>query len=87
MTDRLGIDIGGVSFEAKFESAKAPLTCAAFKSELAITRRIVHVRWSGEVVWIPIADMDFQVWFEAATSYPTSGQVLLYPDGKAKLRF
>ena len=46
--------------------------------------KIVHVRWSGEGVWIPLGDMDFAVGYEDATAYPAPGQVLLYPKGKSE---
>ena len=45
---------------------------------------IVHVRWSGEGVWIPLGDRDFEVDKENATSYPAPGQILLYPKGKSE---
>jgi len=44
----------------------------------------VHVRWSGEGVWIPLGDLDFNVGYEDATSYPAPGQILLYPKGKSE---
>ncbi len=45
---------------------------------------MVHVRWSGEGIWIPLGDMDFDVGYEDATSYPAPGQILLYPKGKSE---
>ena len=35
-------------------------------------------------MWIPLGDMDFDVGYEEATSYPASGQILLYPKGKSE---
>jgi len=43
--------------------------------------QVVHVRWSGEAVWIPLGDRDFGVTYENHTSYPAPGQFLLYPGG------
>ena len=43
--------------------------------------QIVHVRWSGEGVWIPLGDLDFGVGYENHTSYPAPGQIILYPGG------
>lgn len=43
--------------------------------------QIVHVRWSGEAVWIPLGDRDFGVDYENHTSYPAPGQIILYPGG------
>ena len=75
------INIAGNSFEAVFETDKSPATCAAFQTAMPFESRIVHVRWSGEAVWIPLGDMDFKVGYEDATAYPSPGQVLLYPKG------
>ena len=35
-------------------------------------------------MWIPLGDEDFSVEYEDTTSYPTPGQVLLYPKGKSE---
>lgn len=78
------IIIDGYSFSAVFEEAKSPQTCAAFRREMPFESQIVHVRWSGEGVWIPLGDKDFAVGYEDATSYPAPGQILLYPKGKSE---
>ena len=77
----LRISAGPFVFEARFEEAKAPKTCAAFRRHLPFAGKAVHVRWSGEAVWIPLGDLDFGVGYENHTSYPASGQVILYPGG------
>jgi len=41
----------------------------------------IHVRWSGEGVWMPLGDLDFGVGYENHTSYPAPGHLLLYPGG------
>ena len=43
--------------------------------------KIIHVRWSGEAVWIPLGDREFGVGFEDATSHPAPGEIILYPGG------
>lgn len=43
--------------------------------------QLVHVRWSGEGVWVPLGDRDFGVGYENHTSYPAPGQMILYPGG------
>ena len=78
------ITIDGHRFEAQFEDDKSPDTCAAFRNAMPFTGEIVHVRWSGEGVWIPLGDMDFAVGYEDATCYPAPGQILLYPKGKSE---
>jgi hypothetical protein len=75
------ITIAGRVFDAVFETAKSPATCAAFQAVMPFASRIVHVRWSGEGVWIPLGDMDFDAGFEDATAYPAPGQILLNPKG------
>jgi hypothetical protein len=77
----LTITIADIAFSARLEIDEAPKTCAAFLSRLPFAGQIVHVRWSGEAVWIPLGDLDFGVSFENHTSYPAPGQVLLYPGG------
>ena len=78
------IEIDGVRFEAGLEDEKSPLTCVAFQQEMPFDSKIVHVRWSGEAVWIPLGKKNFNVPFEDATSYPSPGEILLYPGGKSE---
>ena len=77
----LRIIIGENEFRARFESEKSPDTCKAFRSALPFVSKIIHVRWSGEAVWIPLGDLQFGVGYEDATSYPAPGQILLFPGG------
>ena len=78
------IHIADRVFDAVFETGKSPATCSAFQQAMPFESKIVHVRWSGEGVWIPLGDMDFAVGYEDATSYPAPGQILLYPKGKSE---
>jgi hypothetical protein len=77
----LKITIADMTFDARLETDKAPRTCAAFISRLPFEGKIVHVRWSGEAVWIPLGDLDFGVSYENHTSFPSPGQIILYPGG------
>ncbi len=77
----LTITAGAYSFAARLETELAPATCAAFRKAMPFESKIVHVRWSGEGVWIPLGDLDFGVGPENATSYPAPGEVVLYPGG------
>lgn len=79
--DRLKIAAGPFTFGGRLETEAAPKTCAAFVRSLPFESQIVHVRWSGEGVWIPLGDLDFGVEYENHTSYPAPGQVILYPGG------
>ena len=75
------VNAGPYTFGGRLEETLAPKTCAAFKRHLPFVSRIVHVRWSGEGVWMPLGDFDFGVGFENNTCYPSPGQMLLYPGG------
>src|SRR5262252_2029206 len=69
------------TFGARFEEELAPKTCAAFKKAMPFLSKVIHVRWSGEGVWMPLGDRDFGVTYENHTSYPAPGQIILYPGG------
>jgi len=75
------ISAGDFAFVARFETAKAPRTCARFQGLLPYRQRLIHVRWSGEACWIPLGDLDLGLGPENATSYPAPGEILLYPGG------
>lgn len=79
--NRLRVTAGPYIFEGKLEEELAPKTCAAFSALLPYESRIVHVRWSGEGVWVPLADTDFGLGYENHTSHPAPGHFLLYPGG------
>jgi hypothetical protein len=77
----LKVTIAEEVFEARLELENAPQTCAAFIERLPFESQIVHVRWSGEGVWMPLGDYQFGVGYENHTSYPAPGQIILYPGG------
>ncbi|MDP2079891.1 MAG: DUF3830 family protein [Pseudotabrizicola sp.] len=77
----LTVTAAGFTFAARFETDAAPRTVAAFRERMPFEGKIVHVRWSGEGVWVPLGDMDFGVGYENHTSHPAPGHVLLYPGG------
>lgn len=78
---KLKITAGPFTFDARLETTGAPKTCAAFAARLPYEGQIVHVRWSGEGVWIPLGDEDFGLGYENHTSHPAPGQIILYPGG------
>jgi hypothetical protein len=77
----LSVTISDIVLQARLETEKAPKTCAAFLRHIPFIGKVVHVRWSGEAVWIPLGDLDFGVGYENHTSFPAPGQILLYPGG------
>lgn len=72
---------GGLLFTARLEEDTAPATVAAFRRLLPLESKIVHVRWSGEGGWVPMGDLDLGIGPENATSYPSPGELVLYPGG------
>lgn len=77
----LKITAGGFIFKARLEEDNAPKTCSAFLKLLPYKNKIIHVRWSGEAVWIPLGDFNLGVGYENHTSHPSKGEILLYPGG------
>jgi len=77
----LRVTAGPLVFAARFETTAAPRTCEVFQRLLPYESKVVHVRWSGEGVWIPLGDYDFGVDYENHTSFPAPGQMILYPGG------
>lgn len=77
----LKITAGGFIFKAKLEEENAPKTCSAFLKLLPFKNKIIHVRWSGEAVWIPLGDFNLGMGYENHTSHPSKGEILLYPGG------
>ena len=75
------LTIGSYVFSANLEDEKAPKTVSAIKHYLPLSSSVIHVRWSGERVWVPLGDRDFEVEYENHTSYPAPGQMILYPGG------
>ncbi|MDD3444922.1 MAG: DUF3830 family protein [Zavarzinia sp.] len=78
---KLRVIAGPYTFDARLEEELAPKTCAAFRRHMPFVSKVVHVRWSGEGVWMPLGDLDFGVGYENHTSYPAPGQIVLYPGG------
>jgi hypothetical protein len=76
----LRVIIDGEPFVGELQP-DAPRTVAAFVKLLPYTKKLIHVRWSGEACWIPMGDFELGVGFENHTSHPSAGDVLFYPGG------
>ena len=74
------ITAGGERFLA-VPHADAPRTVAAFSDLLPYRQKLIHVRWSGEAVWIPLGGFELGVGFENHTCHPSVGDILFYPGG------
>ena len=51
------ITAGPFTFTGRLETARAPLTCAAFLKLLPFKENLLHVRWSGESTWVPLGNL------------------------------
>lgn len=80
----LRIRVAGLDFEAQLEELSAPFTCSAVRTLLPLTRKMIHCRWSGEGVWIPMAPWRLPWHTENSTTRPSPGQVLLYAGGRSE---
>ncbi len=81
MPSHIRITVGSFVFKARMEEVAAPATCPAFLKVLPYHQKIIQARWSGEAAWIPLGDFKFGVDWENAISYPSPGEILLYPGG------
>lgn len=77
----LEIVAGDFRFIARLEEEAAAQSVEAFRRMLPLESRIIHARWSGEACWIPFGELDVGIGPENATSYPSPGELLLFPGG------
>ena len=84
---RIHIQAGPFAFIGRLEETLAPKTCARFLNLLPFENKVIHSRWSGEAVWIPLGELDLGLATENATSHPSRGDVLLYPGGFSETEF
>jgi len=77
----LTITAGPFVFRARLELENAPKTCARFLELLPFKNKVIHSRWSGEAVWVPLGEFDMGLEFENHTVHPSRGDILLYPGG------
>jgi hypothetical protein len=77
----LEISVASFKFTGRLEENAAPRTVTAFRRLLPLEAKLVHARWSGEAGWVPLGDPDLEIGPENATSYPSPGELVLYPGG------
>jgi hypothetical protein len=80
---QLTITAAGTRFVAH-TNPDAPKTVQAFLKLLPYRQKLIHVRWSGEGVWVPLGDFELGVGFENHTSHPSVGDILFYPGGHSE---
>jgi hypothetical protein len=78
---------GDFTFHGVLEMDRAPETCAAFLNLLPYRQHVIHSRWSGEAVWIPLGNFDLGVGLENHTSHASRGDILFYPGGISETEF
>ncbi len=81
----LRISIGALTFNAEFETKRAPKTVAAMRAILPVVGNILQARWSGESAWVPMGDTRIGIDFENHTTYPAPGELLVYPGGISEM--
>ena len=66
---QLVVRAGDFTFQARFEKQSAPKNLRGFLVRaMPFESKFIHVRWSGEGVWMPLGDLDFGVGYENHTS-------------------
>jgi hypothetical protein len=68
-------------FAARLEPDRSPRTVEAFVARLPWRGQLVHARWSGEALWMPLGTTTLYESYEDPTSFPAPGQVLWHPAG------
>lgn len=79
--DLIEISAGDVRLVGRLERTLAPKTCALFCEMLPLDTRLIHVRWSGEGVWLPFGEQVFDLPWENPTRHPAPGEMIFYPGG------
>ena len=75
------VRIGTSVLSARLEPDRSPRTVEAFVARLPFRGQLVHARWSGEALWMPLGETTLYGAYEDPTSYPAPGQVLWHPPG------
>ncbi|HEX4301122.1 MAG TPA: DUF3830 family protein [Gammaproteobacteria bacterium] len=80
-SDKLTLNIGAEHFTARLRRDLAPRSCDYLLGLLPYVGQVIHARWSGEALWVPLTASvppDLVLPWESATADPAPGQVLLY---------
>ena len=82
---KIKITSGDFIFKGELLENEAPMTCKVFREMLPIKSKFIHVRWSGEGIWIPYGEMRTGLLYENHISHPAKGEFLLYPGGISEM--
>jgi hypothetical protein len=82
--DIISVTIDTEKFVADLNPA-APRTVAVFRNMLPFTGQLVHVRWSGEAIWLPMGEKTrYPLDAECATRHPLPGELIFFPGGQSE---
>lgn len=82
---KVRIKSGDYEFVGQLHTDKAPETCAIFLTMLPMRSKFIHVRWSGEGIWIPFGELRTGLQLENHISHPAKGEMLFYPGGVSEM--
>ncbi len=82
---RVRIQSGTYAFIGQLHEEAAPETCKVFRSMLPMRSKFIHVRWSGEGIWIPFGELRTGLELENHISHPAKGEMLFYPGGVSEM--
>lgn len=85
MMSRVLIKSGKYEFVGRLQTDTAPETCRVFLSMLPMRSKFIHVRWSGEGIWIPFGELRTGLSLENHISHPAKGEMLFYPGGVSEM--
>jgi hypothetical protein len=83
----LHLSIGGRLFVSRLRWDLAPQSCARLMQMLPLCGRVIHARWSGEAIWLPLGTnwpIGSILEPESATGHPAPGEVLLFADRRSE---
>jgi len=81
MSDALTITIGEERFRAQLRRDLTPLSCERFLPLLPYVSHVIHARWSGEALWVPLGaawPAGEKLPEENPIGNPVPGQILLF---------
>lgn len=76
--------IGSADFKAIFRDDLSPEACTEVRRRLPLIGRVLHARWSGEAMWLPLGFNFPEIRSEHATSYPAPGDILITGPGASE---
>ena len=82
MAPKVKLRVGDIAIAGVMEHERSPQSCALFLEKLPYYGDLLHVRWSGEGVYMPfrepgLSELDQRG--ERRIHHPTPGEVILYP--------